>query len=76
VPRLRQLLRQAKASIFWVKSVLRKILRLFKDHDRLVVIDKSVPEIRVLYIRKRKFIESSGLPRLNDMGNVVVLAVS
>jgi hypothetical protein len=56
--------------------VLRKILRLFEAHDRLVVIDKSVPEIRVLYIRKRKFIESSGLPRINDMGNVVVLAVS
>jgi hypothetical protein len=58
VPRLRQFLKKAKASISGVKSVLRKILRLFQAHDRLVVIDKSVPEIRVLYIRKRKFIES------------------
>jgi hypothetical protein len=61
---LRQFLKKAKAGKSAVKSVLRKIKRLFEAHDRLVVIDKSVPEIRVPYIRKRKFIESSVARRI------------
>jgi hypothetical protein len=59
-----------------VKSVLRKILGLFEAHERFVVIDKSVLEIRLPSIRNRKFIDPMPPAVTNDIASVVVLVVS
>jgi hypothetical protein len=59
-----------------VKSALRKILGSFESHERFVVMDKSVLEIRVPSIRNRKFIDPMPPAVSNDIASVVVLVVS
>jgi Zn-dependent peptidase ImmA (M78 family) len=48
---IRQFAKKAKAGLATIKSALSKILGLFEAQDRLVVIDKDVPDIRVPFIK-------------------------
>jgi hypothetical protein len=56
--------------------VLRKRLGLSEVHERLVVMDKSVPEIRVPFIRKLNFIDPKPPAVSDDVASIVVLVVS
>lgn len=48
---LRNFLQKAKQGVATLKSALSKVLGLFEPHDRLVVIDKDIPEPRIPFVK-------------------------